>query len=289
MHNGSTLLLEGSPSAFLYGQNLITSNDMHFLCLESLKRVTKQVSLQLLAEVKKQCKRGEIKLSRVDLAVNFSLSSEDEVRDVLTQVKRQLIEQDACVVIYKTSATYSPNDGKDYSISLYAKGAEMRRQRKYNKVDYKKQLLAEAKNILRVEVRLQACELKRLGIDMVSAWTAETPFDVFRQYMRKLSFAEVMQGPVTMEELAQFKPHLRPVVYMHKAGLDWTVPYPAKQRQRHRKELMESYGYNIRASVEHNSAPVSLNQVLSPKRAMKFPPRWLLEKQLCPGEHNPDN
>lgn len=280
LNNGATLQLEGPLGAFLYGQNLITSNDMRHLCVESLKRAGNQVGLAFSKDVKGRCLQGDIDLFRVDLAVNFPLESEQEVYGVLVQVKRQLVECDARVTFYKTSAIYAPNDGKDYSISLYAKGPEMRRQRRYNEVDYKSELLKEAEKILRVEVRLQTSELKRLGISKVSTWTAETPFDVFRQYMRKLEFLEVLYGPATTEELGGFPSYLRPVLFMHKAGLDWTVPYNTKQQQRHRKAMKE-LGYDLRCPNQLDRTPVSIRKLLSRKRALCSVPQWMIEKCLC--------
>jgi hypothetical protein len=283
LNSGATLLLEGSLGAYLHGQNLVTSNDMQYLCVESLKRASKQVGLAFSREVKDRCLQGEIELFRVDLAVNFPLESEQQVCSVLTQVKRQLVECDARVTLYKTSAIYAPNDGKDYSISLYAKGPEMRRQRRYNGVDYKSELLREAEKILRVEVRLQSSELKRLGINKVGAWTRETPFDVFRQYMRRLEFLEVLHGPATAEELERFPSHLRPVVFMHKAGLDWTIPYNKTLQQRHRKALKE-LGYDLRCPNQLNSTPISLRKLLSRNRALQKVPPWMLDKRLCRAE-----
>jgi len=277
--SGEKLCVEGSLGGFLYGQNVFTTHEMSTVCLESLKKICEEFYF-VPPDAKRRWKDGDIDLDRVDLACNFRLGSEAEVISTLMQIKRQLAERNCGVQLYDTTAYLSPDGGSEYSIGFYAKGPEMRRLTKFDESPHKPQLLKECRNILRIEIRLRAA-LKKLGLNKVSAWTENTAEEVFRSYMRKLDLLNVTTGPVTEAELQALPSRLRPVLAMHKAGLDLTKYFSLRTLQRHRRDFHKQ-GIDLRCPNQPIENVVPLLEVLTPERVIATPPTWLKEAGLFP-------
>jgi hypothetical protein len=279
LHSGAKLAIEGSPYAFKYGQNIYTSSEMKTGVINALKNVCTELGIETTKIQKQKWKAGEIDLNRVDLAVHFKLSSEEECLDVLRQVRRQLEEQGGSTKSNGSTVCWTPKDGKEYSISFYAKGPQMRMQTSLNKLPWKDKLLNECESILRVEVRLRALALRKLGLDKVSAWTADSAEVAFRTYFSRLRLLEVTSGPLTAEELKDLPNNLRHVYALHKAGYNLKLIYPEGTLRKH---LASFRKLKIDLKCPNQEAPIvlSLYKFLSPKRTIQCAPAWMMEEGL---------
>jgi II/X family phage/plasmid replication protein len=168
LHCGSELKVEGSPFAYRYGQNLFTSSNIKLLVREALLEVCKIVDSKATEAQMKEWLAGDIELHRVDLAVNFRLESEAMCVSVLRQIRRQLEEQGGSTRSSGTTIYWIPKDGEEYTIVFYAKGPQMRRLKRYDRMPYKARLIAESANILRVEIRVAPLGLRNHSLNRLS-------------------------------------------------------------------------------------------------------------------------
>lgn len=282
LHSGEHLQVHGSPYAWLYGQNVYTSSDMKTGVISALKKVCEEFGIKPTADQKRAWLAGDVGLDRVDLAVNFRFASEAECMNMLRQIRRQLEEQRGSTKTDSSTVYWTPRDGKEYSICFYAKGPQMRRQKRFNHLPGKDKLLEECSFILRVEVRLRAEALRKLNLEKVSMWNEDSAQRAFATYMRRLRLLSVTSGPVTAKELDDL-PHrrLRPVLALHKAGCALDQVYSRSSLQRHRADFRKQ-GIDLRCPSQPTGTVIPLSKVLSPSRAIKCPPAWMQEGGLVP-------
>lgn len=281
LHMGHQLRIEGSPYGSTYGQNVFTSSDMKKAVLPVLKQACKMFSIKPSKEQKQRWTEGDIDLHRVDLVVNFRLDSETEVLTTLKQIRRQLGEQSGSMKTSGTSVYWAPKDGKEYSIGFYAKGPQMRRQKRFNDLPGKDRLLDECASILRIEVRLRAHALREIGLDKVGTWNEDSAQLAFSKYMRRLRLLTVTAGVVTAKELDALPNRLRPVLALHKSGCKLEQIYPTRTLQRHRSDFRKR-GVDLRCPNQQAETVIPLTKVLSPKKAIKGAPVWMQEAGLVP-------
>ena len=276
---GKELTVIGSPFAFQHGQNVYTSSNMQAATIGSLSRVCKAFGIKTTEEQRERWKNGDITLKRVDLAVNIRVESEAKALDILRQVRRQLGEHGST----RTSGTtvyWSPRDGKEFSISFYAKGPQMRKLKRYIGQPFRDKLLKDCEGIVRIELKLQASELRKLKLDKVSAWDDQTAEKIFRKYMSKLEFLNVTSGPVTKEELSRLPSRLRPVWALHKCGQDLSIIYQPRTLRRHKGDFRK-LGFDLDCPNQAEGTVIPLTKVLSPSKVINSAPKWMIEEGLA--------
>ena len=283
MNSGSRIMFQGAPFAYAYGQNLYTSSDLLRGCGLVIKRAIRKFDIKHTDKQLRQWLDGDIDLTRVDLAVNFQVGSESEGREVLHQVGRQLFETNRSMSRYDSTVYFKPRDGKDYQLVFYAKGPQVRSLKRYQDIPGREKLLEHCQGIVRIELRLLASELRKLGLEKAVAWKEDTAERIFRKYMAtKLDFLNVTSGPVTNEELVKLPQKMRPVLALHKLGHD-LLPnvYSLRTRQRQTKFFREE-GIDIRCPNQAVESITTLKKYLSPKKVINDPPQWMLELKLVP-------
>lgn len=281
--DGARLKIEGSPFGHLTGQNLITSSDMSTAAEVTLLKVVNAFNLKLNETHMARYGSGDIILERTDLAVNWIMDSEDQCLRTLRQIRRQLEEQRGTTRTSETSVYWAPNNGKEYSICFYAKGPQMRRQKHFDNLPYQEQLLEACEPILRVEVRLRALALRKLKLNKVSDWNGGSALRAFKKYFTRLNLLSVTSGPVTKEELGQLPSRRLRIAYaLHKSGVDLSQVYSPGAMQRHLTDF-KKLKFDLKCPNQSIEETMPLMKFLSPKRAMKRPPKWMVAMGLiCP-------
>lgn len=275
------LIIEGSLFGNRYGQNVHTSANMRNACIWTLKRVRDLHQLQTTPESAQDWNAGLIQLHRVDLAVNFKLESGDQVDRALTQLKRQFAAQRVECHLHDTYASFAPRGGKNYSIATYAKGAQMRVLASRSKNDETLARLAEeCAPILRVELRLQKPELRRLKLDEVGAWSAPIARSTYRKYFARLPLDGMTFGLLKPDDLRDVDVRMRPVLAHHKLGTDPKLIYSDRTRARH-KAYFKQLGIDLNVPNEPTQ-PVLLTDILSKRGTIMKTPRWLTEAGRAP-------
>lgn len=201
LHSGAELLVQGSPYAYLFGQNLYTSNDLCSALHQILPKILQQCAVkQNKVDVRRWMVKN-IDLKRVDLYANFWCPVGVTPLGFIRQIARLVAELGFSTYRFRTSFYWAPDKGRDYQIGFYAKGPQMRQKSSLKDFPAYKSLLSEADNVVRVELRLKAAELRRLGLNKASNWTVDTPRKVFGMFMKKLNILNVTSGKVTSDEL----------------------------------------------------------------------------------------
>lgn len=287
LHSGEQLYIEGSPYAFLYGQNVFTGADIKKVTSEVLEKILAHFSIQVTHEQRDHWSSGAIRLHRVDLAVNFTLQSEAKCHAVLLQVKRQLIEQYGSMKACGTSVYWTPKNGKEYSIGLYAKGPQMRRQQRYVGLPHRAKLLDECRRVLRVEIRLRERALAMLNLQTAGDWVARSAQKAFARYMRRLRIFSITSGPLTKKDIdALPNRRLRPVLALHKAGADLSLVYSQSTLRRHQRDFRKR-GIDLKVPNQAKGTVLPLTKILSPRRAIKQAPAWMVSAGLAPPRATP--
>lgn len=284
-YSETQLEVEGSPYAYLYGQNVFTSSNLSKGCIKTLRQICKEFGFKPPLELSKRWINGDIDLKRVDIAVNFKMKSEAEVVSVLKQVRRQLEEQGGSTRTTGTTIYWVPRDGKEYSISFYAKGPQMRRLKRFKNLSHKGKLMKECEIILRVEIRLHANALRKLGLNKVSAWDEDSSQKAFIKYMSILQFLSVTSGAVNAKELAILPSRLRPVLAVHKAGGNLALIFGKRTLQRHMVDFRKR-GIDLRCPNQPTGTEIPLTKLLSPKRVITSAPAWMKEASLVPPDRH---
>ncbi|MBT9520012.1 MAG: hypothetical protein IV101_03880 [Dechloromonas sp.] len=284
LHKGRELSVEGSPYAYLYGQNLYTSNDLLAALRELLPQVLDQcVTSPADADVQRWMS-GDISLARVDLYVNFPCPEGVTAKRFIRQIARQLIERGVATRTFGNTFVWSPDRGRKYEIVFYAKGPQMRAKRSLKHFPERSRLLREAENIVRVELCLQVEMLRQLGLNNASDWTQETPRKIFGKFMRKLGIVNVTAGSLSNQELVALpSDRLKPVLALHKAGYDLRQIYSPATVQRH-LHAFRNLGIDLRCPNQLESEVLPLLKLLSPKRAVRGAPKWMRSNGYAPAD-----
>lgn len=283
--NSDSLQFEGSIFGCKYGQNVYTSSDVQAACRIAIRKILKEANLEVDEDLKNRWLSGDVELSRVDLAVNFRLSSAEDVHRVLKQVRRQLVEQYGPTRTSGYTVCWAPQHGKKYEVVMYAKGDQMQSRRGRNKQNptYWRRLAKECKNILRIEVRLRASELRLHNLVKASNWNADIAKDVFIKYVGRLKIFNVTSGPLKKEDLKLSSKRMRPVMALHKAGVDLNIVYSERTCQRHRGRFREM-GIDLRCPNQPETDTVKLMDYLSADKQINVIPAWMVKKRLAPGK-----
>jgi len=283
LHAGQKLLIEGSPFASRYGQNVYTSRQCLRGCRIAIKRVIKIFAIDAPEHLVEKWMSGDIDIERIDLAVNFRLGSEAEVLDVLKQVKRQLIEQHGPTRTNGTSVWWEPQNGTRYSIMFYAKGQQIRHtmSARKNKLPQREMLLKECENILRIEVRLRRSELKLLGLDKASAWGKDTAEMLFESYFSKLKLLKITSGMVSADERRDLPPAMLKALAIHKAGMDLSDFY-SEATCRKQRNYFRKLGVDLRVPNQTEGSITSLGEYLSSEKVIAEPPEWMNDEGIVP-------
>jgi hypothetical protein len=281
MRDGACLKVEGSPYGHKYGQNVFTSPDLPVAAIGMLKTACKTLGIKPSPETKKRWIDGDIGIGRVDLAANFKFDSKHKLERALKQIALQLAASGESVRLVGTTVYVAPRNGTEYTIAIYAKAPQMRQNKNIKSHPQYSELLAECENVLRVEVRVRAAALRKHGLSKVRDWDENSAYKLFSQYMKKLKFLNITSGPTTDEELGELPARLRPVLVMHKSGIDLESVFGKRSMQRHTSDFKKR-GIDLRCPNQVAGSTVALTKVLAPGRAYAAAPAWMLEAKLCP-------
>ncbi|WP_186188803.1 phage/plasmid replication protein, II/X family [Burkholderia gladioli] len=270
------LHVEGSPFANTYGQNVYTSASLRQACILALRRIAKQIDFTAPDEAWARWKAGQIELRRVDLAVNFNLGSPEAVRSYLDRLAHQVVSQRCHSHVHDKYVSVIPRDGSEYSITVYAKGEQLKYNQKAEADPRFLRLVEESQALMRIEVRLRHSELKKLKLATVGNWTPERAREVFRTYAGRLPTLDVLSGPLQLAELGDLPNNLRPVYALHKAGTDLNMIYPKRTLARHRA-MLRKRGTDINCPAVPD-APRNDDLTARPMKT----PQWMIEERIAP-------
>lgn len=166
------LEISGNPVKFFQGHNLWGTDDLPSLVVGVVRHVAQVLGLAVHASDEAKWLAGELQLTRVDVTDSFHLASLGEVLAWL-----RAAEQTAHLAhrgrgqLVKGSTLYFGKNSRRWSLKLYAKGQEIRAKgHGQDAILALPHCVAWAERTLRAELTIRSMELKRMGLDQVSAW-----------------------------------------------------------------------------------------------------------------------
>lgn len=246
--------ISGNPVKFFQGHNLWGSDDVHALVVATLDYLVEHSGLGLLPseEDRQRWVAGDIRLTRVDQTESYHLAN---LSDVLAWLRAA--EQTAHLShrgrgqLVKGSTLYFGKNSRRWSLKLYAKGQEIRDKGHRQEVVLQlPHAVLWADRTLRAELTMRSMELRRLGLDFVSAWSGRDGVDsavTSRLLLDRL-------GAMTMNTVSHLsasvldalKPSLRMAYQSWEGGADLRAILPRATFYRYRAELLQ-HGIDIAA------------------------------------------
>lgn len=279
-HTGTILNIEGSPYGFLQGQNTFAPNSVPDAAFEALLAVSKALNVKRRGhgwDSPSHWCGGDINLKRVDLAVNLMFSDYEELRYVLSQTKIQWAALDIAAKIYPTTAVWTPKNGRNYSIRMYAKGDQIVSTGNHQKSPEYERLAKETHCVLRIELQLRKPELEVLGLTRLKGWKKGTAERVFQKYMDLMPISDIKGGPISRDILRDLPTRLRHVLATYVSGVNLRDVYDPRTLSRHIKDLKE-FGWDIRQPYNIEKTLIPIKKLLDTSKAIKQPPQWLVDK-----------
>lgn len=246
--------ISGNPVKFFQGHNLWGCDDVHALVVHTLEHLAGRADLGLTPTDHDRAAwmAGDVRLTRVDQTQSFHLAN---LADVLSWLRAA--EQTAHLShrgrgqLVKGSTLYFGQHSRRWSLKLYAKGQEIRdkghRQEMILELPH---ALAWADRTLRAELVLRSMELRRLGLDMVTAWSQLDGVD-------SVVTARLLQdrlGAMTMNTVSDLSasvldgltPGVRAAYVLWESGVDLRSVYTKSAFYRFRSRLLD-HGIDVAA------------------------------------------
>jgi II/X family phage/plasmid replication protein len=240
--------VDGNPSKFLQGHNIVGSDD---LCGLMDAAVTK--ALGMLGHVPSDEDRalwiaGEWNISRVDLTQMFELDTVADVRSWLRSAGELARMRWRGRGTFEGTTLYFGKVAKgkraaDWSLKCYCKADEVQARGKSHqlpdRLPLRDALTAWVQNKLRVELLMRTGELKRFEggqYRRASAWNLETASMIFSNYFAKMELGENVMLPVEVEE--NLKPAMRLAYNSWKAGNDLRGLLPRRTFYHYRRNIL---------------------------------------------------
>ncbi len=238
--------VSGNPVKWFQGHNLWGTDDLPALVLSMLDALVQRDDLGLDPSESDRSiwQAGGIRLTRVDVTESFHLPSRSDVLAWLRAAEQTAhLSHRGRGQLVKGSTLYFGKNSRRWSLKLYSKGQEL--EAKHHRQDVVMELphaMAWADRALRAELTLRSMELKRKGLDMVSAWRhldAEAgcvPAKLLRPILGAMTMTTTTTLPASV--LEGFRPTLRAAFAAWESGYDLRAMFPRPTFYKFRKELL---------------------------------------------------
>ncbi|HBC1013188.1 TPA: Replication-associated protein G2P [Escherichia coli] len=271
------LYIDGNPSKFLQGHNVVGSDDLRGLAVSSYARVLSLLNIPHHLESYREVLKGNFKLSRVDINYMFELGSLENVRAWLyaAEFKAKSRHGRTCG---KNGTVYWGQHSRRWGVKGYSKYDEHMSGKKGHSLPDKfvyEGLLDWSRDKLRLECVFRSLELKRNNLDYGYGWNNETALKLFNEYISRLEMNNnVMISDKKVNDLPRF---IQSTYLLWKQGVDLRGCLPSRTFYRHRRQLLE-FGIDINFYCDEPdvSNVIPLVRVLEAKPAEI--PSWMYEK-----------
>lgn len=241
--------ISGNPVKWFQGHNLWGTDDLPGLVLELLAALVSHPELGLSPTVEDVAHwaAGEIQITRVDVTSSYHLTNRADVLAWLRAAEQTAhLSHRGRGQLVKGSTLYFGKQSRRWSLKLYSKGQELdaRAQEPVMNLPSARQW---ADRTLRCELTLRSMELKRLGLDMVTAWlpldgVPFEPTDLLRARMKGMTMTTNAALPAA--EMETLRPALRMALTAWENGTDLRTALARPTFYRYRKELL-GHGIDI--------------------------------------------
>lgn len=262
---GCEIYLDGNPSKFLQGHNVIGSDDVCYLVAESVKRIFDSENTPLDDFSYRAMLNGGFILKRVDINYSYELPSFSDVMAWISAASVQSRLPFRGKPRFFDSSIYWGLGSSTWHIKAYSKFNEIingrKKSQKLPPELANSPLLPFAENKLRIELQLRKelgrIALKKFNKDEFYAYNCTNEFinEIFNDYVGRIE----MNGNITFtdKDLNKLPPRLRMTVVGWRAGYDMKSELPRNTFYRHRKEIMRLADIDISLPCVGAKAPTN--------------------------------
>lgn len=257
--------ISGNIVKFFQGHNLWGTDDIHSLAYSFLKWLAVEHGLKespLISPDKSDIdawKKGDIRLTRVDVTQSFHLPSRAAVLAWLRAAEQTAhLSHRGRGQLVKGSTLYFGKNSRRWSLKMYSKGQEiMAKNHGQDAILSIPSAIEWADKTLRVELVLRSMELKRLNLDYLFNWIDDVPSSVTEELLRDRFEGMTMTttSHLSAEILDQLRPALRMAYQSWEAGADLRTILPHRTFYKYRSELLK-HGIDIATLVPRDVSNV---------------------------------
>lgn len=265
--NATHLYIDGNPSKWLQGHNLVGSDDLVALVWDSFQRLCGMLGLQPTDIEKQKVKTGRYRVTRVDYNRMFELPSRADVRAWLRAGEFKCKSRHGRPVNNRGTLTFGKGSSH-WSVVCYCKADEItaggshKLPDDFNSMDVHEWL----DNKLRVELRLRSKKLKSLELENAYQLTPAALWALYRQFIGELDMSEQIE--LNNEQMMKLPRKVLGTYMLWKAGHDLKEMISNGTYYRHRTELMQlGIDINIRCDRRDDSNVVPMIRILEAKPA----------------------
>ena len=251
-HQCSHLEISGNPVKFFQGHNLWGTDDLHALAVATVEAVASLLGLTPTDDDRAAWRCGHVQLTRVDVTQSFHLQSRAAVLAWLRAAEQTAhLSHRGRGQLVKGSTLYFGKNSRRWSLKLYSKGQEIIAKNHGQDAILALPYAVEwADKTLRAELTLRSMELKRQGLDYVSAWVDDVPSVVTGELLRDRFGGMTMTttARLSAEVLDSLRPTLRMAYQSWESGSDLRAILPHRTFYKYRAELLP-HGIDIATLV----------------------------------------
>lgn len=281
----SHLQINGNPSKFLQGHNVIGSRDLISLTVQTFEKILSLYELHLVDQLEnrralKLLNQGNFEVKGIHINQLYDLKSDANVEAWLyaaSQISRTSSRYGRATSCKGT--VYLQQHSRRWAIKFYNKYRELLSSKKHN-LPFELQdsgLLEFVEGMLRIELVLHSLELHDLGLTMASVLTPEKINSLFDNYVSRIDMRS--QQLFTDESMLKMPRCVLGTFQLWRQGADVKSLMTESTFFRHRKILLD-YGFDI------SLPPVApeLNNIIPLVRILEAVPvqnpSWAYEKGL---------
>jgi len=236
----SELWIDGNISKFIQGHNLMGSRnliDLVYKAFTKLTNETSSLSFDLIhaASAEQAIFAGDFEVKSLDINQLYRLENDRSVESWLYAAEMHASKR-AGRTTSKRGTVYLGQSSRRWALKFYNKFAEMLKNQSDTHPHYER-LLAFAKGVLRVELRLHSLELKDLKLIKGYDLPESKIIELFNDYLGKI---EMNTNSVLIDEKLQNLPRTAQATYqLWRSGVSCREMLSKATFYRHRKLLLE--------------------------------------------------
>jgi II/X family phage/plasmid replication protein len=279
----SHIEVSGNPVKLFQGHNLWGTDDLPALVTETLEFIASKLQIPVTDATRASWSGDAVKLTRVDLTDSFHLRNLGECQSWLRAAEQSAhLSHRGRGQLVKGSTLYFGKNSRRWSLKIYSKGQEIGAAGHGQEAILSLPHAVEwANRTLRAELTLRSMELKRRGLETVTAWLPVdgVPFDALAMLREVLGdMTMTTTAHLSAEVLETLRPALRTAVIAWEAGADLRVTLSRPTFYRYRAELLK-HGIDIAVLKPREvSNVVPLHRVLEAVPARI--PQWAIGTPL---------
>lgn len=266
--NATHLYIDGNPSKWLQGHNLVGSDDLVALMWDTFQRLCGLVDLNPTDIEKQKVRAGRYRVTRVDYNRMFELPTRGDVRSWLRAGEFKCKSRHGRPVNNRGTLTFGKGSSH-WSVVCYCKADELNAGGSHklpDEINENPEIHEWLDNKLRVELRLRSKKLKALDLENAFQLTPAVLWAQYRHFIGELDMSEQIE--LNSKQMMELPSKILGTYMLWKAGHDLKQMLANGTYYRHREQLMGlGIDINIRCDRRDDSNVIPMIRILEAKPA----------------------